>query len=61
MSMGDVRVGDTVAIRADDIGSEQSRGVVRRITPSEITIVREDDELGEVAVHFPRSGFVVTT
>jgi hypothetical protein len=51
------RVGDAVAITANDYGPEQSRGTVLRATADEITILREDPALGEIAVHFPRAGY----
>lgn len=53
-------VGDIVEIRADDFGVETVRGVVRRITRDEIAVGRHDASLGDVLVHFPRSGYVVT-
>jgi hypothetical protein len=54
-------VGDRVAIRADDFGQEQVRGVVARITPEEITVTRQEPALGQIAVHFPRSGYVIVS
>lgn len=56
---GPIQVGDRIAIRADDYGVEQVHGVVARLAADEITIVREDDSIGKIAVHFPRSGYVV--
>ena len=50
-------VGDTVSITADDYGIEESRGTVVRLATDEITIRRQDPVVGEVAVHFPRSGY----
>ena len=58
-AMAGISVGDTVALRADDIGTENVSGVVARITSEEITLRRSDPAVGEVAVHFPRSGYVV--
>lgn len=52
-----VALGDTVAITADDYGIEESRGTVVRLAVDEITIQRRDPTVGEVAVHFPRSGY----
>jgi len=48
---------DAVGIVADDFGREESRGTVARLTADEITIRRHDPALGEIAVHFPRSGY----
>lgn len=49
--------GDRVTIVADDYGSEPTSGLVARITAEEITITRRDPALGDVAVHFPRTGY----
>ncbi|HXC50581.1 MAG TPA: glutathione S-transferase family protein [Candidatus Limnocylindrales bacterium] len=54
-----IEVGDTVSIRADDIGVEKVEGVVARVTGEEIAIRRSDPVVGEIAVHFPRSGYVI--
>jgi glutathione S-transferase len=50
-------IGDAVAIVADDYGREETRGTIARVTPDEITIRRRDPVVGDVAVHFPRSGY----
>ena len=50
-------LGNTVAITADDYGVEESRGTVVRLAADEIVIQRSDPTVGEVAVHFPRSGY----
>jgi glutathione S-transferase len=50
-------LGDVVAVTADDYGVEESRGTVVRLATNEITIRRQDPTVGEVAVHFPRSGY----
>jgi hypothetical protein len=50
-------VGDGVVITADDYGREETRGTVARVTPDEVAIRRRDPVVGEVAVHFPRSGY----
>jgi hypothetical protein len=52
-------LGDTVAITADDYGVEQVSGTLARLTADEITVRREDEALGETAVHFPRAGYRV--
>ena len=50
-------IGDAVVIVADDYGREETRGTVARVTPDEVTIRRRDPVVGDVAVHFPRSGY----
>ncbi|WP_437807826.1 glutathione S-transferase family protein [Sorangium sp. So ce1078] len=52
-----LRPGDAVAIAADDYGPEESRGVIVRLSASEITVRRHDPEVGEIALHFPRAGY----
>ena len=52
-------VGDHVAIAADDYGPEESRGTIVRLMSDEITILRREASLGEIAVHFPRAGYRV--
>ena len=52
--------GAAVAITADDYGREVTHGTVVRAIADEITIRREDPALGEIAVHFPRSGYRIT-
>lgn len=49
--------GDAVAITADDYGREETRGTVVRTTSDDITIRRREPGLGEIALHFPRSGY----
>ncbi|KYF62793.1 glutathione S-transferase family protein [Sorangium cellulosum] len=53
----ELRPGDAVTIAADDHGPEESRGVVARISASEITVRRRDPAVGEIALHFPRAGY----
>jgi glutathione S-transferase len=50
-------VGDRVAIAADDYGPEESRGTIVRLAPDEVTTLRQEPALGEIAVHFPRAGY----
>lgn len=49
--------GDTVAITADDFGTEKTVGTLARLTADEITLHRHDPALGDIAVHFPRIGY----
>jgi glutathione S-transferase len=52
-----IALGDTVAITADDYGVEESHGTVVRMAANEVVIRRRDLTVGEIAVHFPRSGY----
>jgi len=53
------RVGDRVAVMADDYGRDPIAGELVRASAQEIAIRRRDFEVGEVVVHFPRAGFLV--
>lgn len=55
----DYRLGDEVAVVADDYGPEQTSGRVTAIAADSVTIQRQDGALGAVAVHFPRAGYRV--
>lgn len=52
-------LGDTVTIIADDYGQEATSGKVTRILKNQISVVREDENLGSIAVHYPRAGYRV--
>lgn len=53
----DPRVGARVRIRADDYGREVVEGELATINAEEIAILRKDQSLGELLVHFPRLGY----
>jgi glutathione S-transferase len=52
--------GARVAIVPDDNGRDPVVGELLYSTRDEIAIARVDPQVGEVAVHFPRAGFMVT-
>lgn len=52
--------GMRVTVAADDYGRDPVEGELIFSTANEVAILRRDDTVGEVAVHFPRAGFVVT-
>ena len=51
--------GDRVAVMADDYGREPILGELVSSSAQEVAILRRDDRVGEVVVHFPRAGFLV--
>ena len=55
-----LRPGDEIAVVPDDYGTEVVRGTAVVVTAQEIALRRRDDQVGEVVVHFPRTGFRVT-
>lgn len=54
-----LRPGMRIEVAPDDYGRDFVKGELLRSSPQEIVVLRRDEELGEVAVHFPRIGFVV--
>jgi glutathione S-transferase len=52
--------GDRVAVFPDDYGRDPVEGELVASSAQEIAIRRSDPRVGEVVVHFPRAGFVVT-
>lgn len=54
-------IGQNVIVTADDYGKDPIAGSLHLINDWEIVISREDAQIGEVAVHFPRMGFSLTS
>ena len=56
-----LKPGDTVAVEPTHVsGCPTVSGRILRLDAQTITLAREDDQLGAVAVHFPRVGYRVT-
>jgi glutathione S-transferase len=53
-------VGDLVDVRPDDYGKIAVRGRIVSLSAQSIAIRRHDDLAGDIVVHFPRAGFLVT-
>jgi glutathione S-transferase len=51
--------GDRVAVFPDDYGRDPVAGELVASSVHEIAIRRQDPQVGEIVVHFPRAGFVV--
>ena len=56
----EIRRGSKVSVVADDYGREEVGGKLVRITGEEVTVLRQDSDLGNIAVHFPRVGYRIT-
>ncbi|MHA1538475.1 MAG: glutathione S-transferase family protein [Alphaproteobacteria bacterium] len=54
-----LKPGDKLTVTPDDSGRDPVAGVLVASSPNEIAIRRREERVGEVAVHFPRAGFVV--
>lgn len=52
--------GRTVALSATDYGRDPIVGIFAGSTHSSLSVLREDPELGAIAVHMPRLGYSVT-
>lgn len=57
--MGPFSAGDTVTVTPNDNGRVPVTGALTRADDHRITITRTDERVGDVAVHFPRAGFIV--
>ncbi|MGA9794014.1 MAG: glutathione S-transferase family protein [Rhizomicrobium sp.] len=55
-----LRAGDKVNVSADDYGRDPVAGEIVFGNAHEIAIARHDTAVGDVVVHFPRAGFVIT-
>ena len=51
--------GMRVQVTADDIGRDPVVGELLTLSTYEVVIKRTDPQVGEIAVHFPRAGFVI--
>jgi glutathione S-transferase len=54
-----VAQGDPVFVMADDYGRDRITGTLVAANPERVVIAREDPVVGDVHVHFPRSGYIV--
>ena len=53
-----VAQGDPVFVMADDYGRDRITGTLVAANPERIVIAREDPQVGDIHVHFPRSGYI---
>ncbi|MDP5054834.1 MAG: glutathione S-transferase [Congregibacter sp.] len=52
-----IAVGDEVSVAPDDYGQDPVCGKLVQLSDQSIAVRRNDPQVGEVVVHFPRSGF----
>ena len=55
-----LKAGQTISVTPDDTGKIPVSGVLVGLTNDRISIRRHDERTGDVVVHFPRAGFIVT-
>ena len=53
-------LGQAVTVRTEDPGADRVAGTLVRLTHRDIAILRQDPAVGQVAVHFPRLGQIVS-
>ena len=54
------RAGDRVTVVPEDYGRDAVTGELVASDPFEVAIRRTDERVGEVVVHFPRQGYLMT-
>jgi len=54
-----LKAGQKITVTPDDTGKVPVTGTLIGLSPARISIIRSDERVGDVAVHFPRAGFVV--
>ena len=54
-----LKAGQTISITPDDTGKVPVTGTLVGLTNARISIIRSDDQVGDVIVHFPRAGFMI--
>lgn len=55
-----LKAGQKVSVTPDDTGKVPVTGTLVGLSGDRVSIIRSDERVGDVAVHFPRAGFVVT-
>ena len=55
-----VTVGDSVSVTPESFGTEAVTGAVAAISSQRITLNWNGPEVGDVAIHFPRLGYVIS-
>ena len=56
----ELSIGDEVGVMPIDYGFQPVRGKLQLTSLEEVVVRREDEQVGDIAVHFPRLGFEVT-
>jgi glutathione S-transferase len=55
-----LKAGQKISITPDDTGKVPVTGTLVGLSNERISIIRSDDKVGDVVVHFPRAGFMVS-
>lgn len=54
-----LKAGQKVSVTPDDTGKVPVTGTLVGLSNARISIIRSDEKVGDVVVHFPRAGFVI--
>jgi glutathione S-transferase len=55
----ELKAGDRITVTTEDTGRDPTEGTLVGLTTERVTIHRSDPRVGEVAVHFPRVGYII--
>lgn len=55
-----LKAGQKISVTPDDTGKVPVTGTLVGLTSDRISISRNDERVGDIVVHFPRAGFIVT-
>ena len=55
-----LKPGQKVSVTPDDTGRVPVSGTLVGLAADRISIARSDERAGDVVVHFPRAGFIIT-
>lgn len=55
-----LKAGQKIAVTPDDTGKVPVTGTLVGLSADRISIIRSDERVGDVVVHFPRAGFVIS-
>ena len=55
-----LKAGQKVSVVPDDTGKVPVSGTLVGLTADRVSIIRSDPRVGDVVVHFPRAGYIVT-
>jgi len=55
-----LKAGQKISVTPDDTGKVPVTGTLVGLSNDRVSIIRSDERVGDVAVHFPRAGFIVS-
>jgi hypothetical protein len=55
-----LKAGQKVSVVPDDTGKVPVSGTLVGLATDRVSVIRSDPRVGDVVVHFPRAGYIVT-